>query len=97
MIKFHLFILLFISNPTKVPASMDLPNLQGTDTPFLVQIILEKKEGKEEKKEGSEGRREEKWKRGREGEGACTKSWSSYNLDSTGKEKPTPVMLIPYL
>ena len=47
MIKFHLFILLFISNPTKVPAWMDLPNLQETDTPFLVQIILEKKEGRE--------------------------------------------------
>lgn len=60
MIKFHLFILLFISNSTKVPASMDLPNLQGTDTPFLVQIILEKKEGKEEKEGRERGKKRRK-------------------------------------
>ena len=64
MIKFHLFILLFISNSTKVPASMDLPNLQGTDTPFLVQIILEKKRRKGRKRR--KGAREEEKKSGRE-------------------------------
>ena len=73
MIKFHLFILLLISIPTKVPAWMDLPNLQETDTPFLVQIILErkkkKKKGRKKKKEGSEGGNEKTSGREEGGEG----------------------------
>lgn len=69
MIKFHLFILLFISIPTKVPAWMDLPNLQETDTPFLVQIILEKKKEGKEEKEGSEGGNEKTSGREEGGEG----------------------------
>ena len=56
MIKFHLF----LSIPTKVPAWMDLPNLQETDTLFLVLIIPEKKkEGKEEKEGREQGRKRE--------------------------------------
>ena len=64
MIKFHLF----LSIPTKVPAWMDLPNLQETDTLFLVQIILERrkrKKGAREEKRRKQKREERKGGGGR--------------------------------
>ena len=56
---------------------MDLPNLQETDTPFLVHIILERKKKRREGRKRRKGVREEMRRQveeRREGKEGCTKS-----------------------